>query len=238
MGNGNHPTVPQLLVGYLPERVRATEAAVQVASASEADVLRIGGLSPLRLQDVRAAIKFCTSFPVDSQSNYRTAVLDLTSCPLSVQHALLKFVEEPPAVACIILTASEIHYVLPTIQSRCRVEIFQPPSVGGLLRDLSQRGMSMSSAASTAKQIQYGFGLENVPDDSARGRAAGFLDAVKPNRLDLALKQAGDFDVRTVHALRQRLISDRLINALVASYTVTSPQGVGVVVIPHLKGYK
>lgn len=118
----------------------------------------------------------------------RVALLtDVDQATLGASNSLLKTLEEPPARAVLILTASQPDLVLSTIRSRCRIVSVRPPgavAVADLLRQL--HGLS--------------------PDDAmALGRRSG-------GRLDWAVSELEQPD-RAGERLDGLLLLERLLGA-------------------------
>lgn len=78
--------------------------------------------SPLRIEEARALQGRVALAPAGSR--HRVAVLpEVDRASLGAVNSLLKTLEEPPPHTVLLLTASQLADVLPTIRSRCRVVV-------------------------------------------------------------------------------------------------------------------
>jgi DNA polymerase III delta prime subunit len=82
----------------------------------------------LQIEDVRRLTQEMTLQPYQtSKSTFIIFQIDKASAP--AQNALLKSLEEPPAHVQIFLTTHRVEQVLPTIQSRCVIQLIGAPTL-------------------------------------------------------------------------------------------------------------
>ena len=75
-------------------------------------------------------------------------------------HAILKTLEEPPGDALLLLLASDVDALLPTIRSRCQEIVLRPLSHAGLAAALREHaGLPADKAASLARLSHGRYGL-------------------------------------------------------------------------------
>jgi DNA polymerase-3 subunit delta' len=97
----------------------------------------------------------------------------------AAQHAMLKTLEEPPGAALLILVASNVAALLPTVQSRCQRVAFSPLDSATITRLLVDRcGVPEADAAAAAA-----FGNGSVSD--ALGARAELIERARQELLPL-----------------------------------------------------
>ncbi len=94
-------------------------------------------------------------------------------------HALLKTLEEPPESALLVLVASDIEELLPTIRSRCQELALRPLGRAELARTLVEEGVAPERAQELADAAEGRYGLaRRLLQDPSLGvlREATFAD--------------------------------------------------------------
>ncbi len=90
-----------------------------------------------------------------AEARWRVVIVDdAETMQETAQEAFLKTLEEPPAYAVIILLATDIEGLLPTILSRCRVVRFGPSPHGEIERALAAAGVEPALSARIAGSAQ------------------------------------------------------------------------------------
>jgi DNA polymerase-3 subunit delta' len=125
----------------------------------------------------------------------RIAVIDdADRLSVAAQNALLKTLEEPPHGALLILITASVPALLPTIRSRCRLEMFHPLTAAQVATVLSAIGIDAGEAESLAAAAQgspgYGLTLRALwASDSAQALAQLLAD-LDPDRYGSVLRLA------------------------------------------------
>ena len=105
---------------------------------------------------------------------WRTALfLRFEEANVNAQNALLKTLEEPPALSKLMLTASNENALLPTISSRCEVIRLRPMALGELAGKLEAARMMLPDDALrlahlSAGRAGYALKLADAPDEADR----------------------------------------------------------------------
>jgi DNA polymerase-3 subunit delta' len=122
------------------------------------------------------------------------------------QNALLKTLEEPPATAVLLLTATSRSLLLPTVRSRCRLIRVDPLPVEDVIGALVARGLSPEQAGALAPLAGGcpGRALALAATDATRIRA----------RMLEQLPQLGALDAFAISQLAQELARDAVDTAL------------------------
>lgn len=104
--------------------------------------------STISIDDVRQLQKFL-QLRTTGTSNMRRAVIieQAEGLTQEAQNALLKILEEPPADTMLLLTASHLQALLPTIRSRVRLINLTSPAKDDLRQHFSQQGHSDENIA-------------------------------------------------------------------------------------------
>ncbi len=129
---------------------------------------------------------------------------------LSAANAFLKTLEEPPGDTVIILIASNLNSLLPTIISRCRVVRFRPVAFELMVNFLSERlkvsGQESQELAALAKGspgAALGSGLEEKK--SIRDEAMAMIANASADPLARAYRKANELD-KTANRKRADLL--------------------------------
>lgn len=96
-----------------------------------------------QILDLQRALSF---FPLDSQRRV-CLILDAQKISLPAANALLKTLEEPPSGNHLILTATSVRTLLPTIVSRCQVIPCEGLSVSALMERIKEERLCPSDSA-------------------------------------------------------------------------------------------
>lgn len=105
---------------------------------------------------------------------WRTALfLRFEEANINAQNALLKTLEEPPALSKLLLTASNENALLPTISSRCEVIRLRPMALEDLAKKLEAARMMLPEDARrlahlSAGRAGYALRLADDPEDAER----------------------------------------------------------------------
>ena len=157
----------------------------------------------IRIDEVRLANEWMAK--TTSRGGAKVLVLHPAQ-QLNVQaaSALLKTLEEPPAAARIVLTASDPEHLLPTIRSRCQRLVLPPPTNAQALQWLQQQGVDdaavLLAAASgrplAALELQRA-GItaqawQALPAALARGDASAFATWPAPRVVDTLMRLCHD----------------------------------------------
>lgn len=153
-------------------------------------------------------------------SKYKVAIINnIERLGKEAANALLKTLEEPPANSTLILIASSLEEVLPTIISRCQIMRFYPVKEQELLNELKQSNIAVSENLLMLTAGRPGIifkALEdknflaakvNSPDDIKNILSMGMVE-----KFELAKEMVDKEDIQTVLedwilCLRQELIS-------------------------------
>lgn len=103
-------------------------ACVQVGAGTHPDLVRVGLLSGKKEISVDAVRQLKRAMQMRAISGTRRIGMidDADRLSLAAQNALLKTLEEPPHGALLILITASVPALLPTVRSRCRLQLFQP----------------------------------------------------------------------------------------------------------------
>ena len=130
----------------------------QFAAGTHPDFLTVGvpeGMSELPIELIagsrehRGREGLCRDLSLRPMtSSRRVAVIDdADRMNAASANALLKTLEEPPDYATLILIASDVELLLPTIRSRCQLVRFSPLSDADLAALLVEQGLAENAAA-------------------------------------------------------------------------------------------
>lgn len=140
---------------------------VKVAAGTHADLHVLADERPLKIEAVREATRILGLKPVEGQRKI-VVVENVDRMTLQAQNALLKTLEEPPGAAHLILTASRVRNVLPTVVSRCQRIPFAPLATPVMVEALrSQRNLDTESATLVAALAQGSLGAALATDVQA-----------------------------------------------------------------------
>lgn len=117
----------------------------------------------------------------------------------NAQNAILKMIEEPPAGAVVLLTATTAGAMLPTIRSRCRALAMSPLSATEMDVVFARLGLEMPTGAVKEKWLALSGG--------SVGKAMAILETEALPLFDeaLALLLAEPFDLQGIHKLADRI---------------------------------
>ncbi len=114
----------------------------------------------------------------------------------NAQNAILKMIEEPPSGAVIILTATTVGMMLPTIRSRCRLLPLEPLKPQEMEVVLARLGAEIPSGAEKARLLELSGGSVGLALKILESEALAFFEEA----LDL-LKNLPDLDMPRLHRL-------------------------------------
>lgn len=141
----------------------------------------------LKIDAIREVMKLIALKPYSSR--YRIAIFnDFDRAQPRAQDALLKTLEEPPPHAVILLIASSLEAILPTIKSRCQSLPLKPASTAIVEGILLEKGASPEQATLIARLSsgRVGWALEALHNDGVlqeREDALNMLsEALRGNR--------------------------------------------------------
>ncbi len=144
---------------------------------------------------------------------WRTALfLRFEEANINAQNALLKTLEEPPALSKLLLTASNENALLPTISSRCEVIRLRPMVLSELAEKLeASRALQPDEARRLAHlsggRPGYALRLADAPDEADRivGIAADVIDLLREDTVRRFAYAASFKDVKKRPVLRETL---------------------------------
>ncbi len=146
-GVGKHTTARALAARLLCEAPRDDDACgacggcAAVAREVHPDLVMVRieeGASEIKIDQARELQRRLRLRPI--RAGYKVAILDdAHRLNLAAQHAMLKTFEEPPGSAVLILVASNVAALLPTVLSRCQRVSFFPLSSEIVARLLTER---------------------------------------------------------------------------------------------------
>ena len=144
---------------------------------------------------------------------WRTALfLRFEEANINAQNALLKTLEEPPALSKLMLTASNENALLPTISSRCEVIRLRPLALGDLARKLEAERMMLPEDALRLSHLAagrpgYALRLADAPDEAERivSIAQDGIELLQENTVRRFSYAATFKDVKKRGALRETL---------------------------------
>lgn len=152
--------------------------------------------APLKVDGLRQLLGELALRPVEAAR--RVALLpDVDLATVSAANALLKTLEEPPPRASLLLSASRLDLVLPTLRSRCRQWVLRPAAPQAVAAYLLESGL-VEDAARAA-------GLAR--------RAAGRLEWAIQVAADREIERDGDQAMDALEGLLRAPRSDRLRQA-------------------------
>lgn len=219
------------LFGYQPKQIKAVEA-LAAKHSSPSDILRLG--PGIHAGQIRYALVFCETAPIDPRSRAKTVVLNMEGIALSAQNALLRVLEEPPKTAMFVLTKLTVHGILPTILSRCRVLECKFPGYSKSLKDLTMRGMDMREAAYVAGLAEQGYYIEEAPSEQDFLNANALVNAGRSGDIELGVTLAGSFTIQTMTALKRVLVRCCEFGALIEAYQTSNPTDTAVLALNEL----
>jgi DNA polymerase-3 subunit delta' len=154
----------------------------------------------IQVDDVRHMVGFFGS--TAGEGGWRVAIVDaIDELNEFGANALLKILEEPPRRALLLLVSHSAARVLPTIRSRCRLLVLQPPSAEIVAR--------AAAAAIGRKPVDADVLAAAAAADGSVARALALLDGDAlelRNRIIALLERLPVIDPRALHALGDRLL--------------------------------
>ncbi len=144
---------------------------------------------------------------------WRTALfLRFEEANINAQNALLKTLEEPPALSKLLLTASNENALLPTISSRCEVIRLRPMVLSELAGKLESSRMMLPDDARRLAHLSggrpgYALRLADAPDEADRivGIASDVIELLQEDTIRRFAYAASFKDVKKRPALRETL---------------------------------
>jgi DNA polymerase-3 subunit delta' len=145
-------------------RICRQTAAMQHSDLSVIQAEKEGGV--LKVEQVREAQHSLSLLPYEA--HYRVALLlRFQEANPNAQNALLKTLEEAPRQVILLLTASSVESLLPTIVSRCEVLRLRPMSLDRLQKELEDRAVAREDARLLAHlssgRLGYALRLKDEP---------------------------------------------------------------------------
>lgn len=130
----------------------------------------------------------------------RVAIVDEAhALTRNAQNAILKIVEEPPRGGVVVLTATTLGAILPTIRSRCRVLALDPLSPAAIETVMVRLGISLPAGAGKESLLTYAGGSVGRAIQLMQTEGLPLLDAL------VALLTAPVFDKVALHALADQI---------------------------------
>ena len=117
----------------------------------------------ITLDQIKARQKELATFPYSGKAKV-LIVNDSDRMNRKAQNAMLKTIEEPNSTAVIILIASRLENILPTVKSRCRIIGFNLVSEKDLEKYLTDQGLAPDPEAVNFSMGRPGAMLEMVAD--------------------------------------------------------------------------
>ena len=160
----------------------ACRACRAIASRNDPDLIELGSIdgAPPKINEMRHVAGLLALKPFASR--YRVAVIDDFDrvAPLA-QDALLKTLEEPPDYAVLILLASVVERVLPTIRSRAQMLPLRPVPQELIRLALVQRGYEAERAELIARLSggRAGWALAAAADEDILEHRRDTLDLLR-----------------------------------------------------------
>ena len=160
----------------------ACRACRAIESGNDPDLIELGSVdgAPPKINEMRQAAGLLALQPFASR--YRVAIIDdfEVVAPLA-QDALLKTLEEPPDYAILILLASALERVLPTIRSRAQLLPLRPVAQDMIKRALAERGCEPERADLIARLSggRPGWALAAAADEEILGFRREVLDLLR-----------------------------------------------------------
>lgn len=116
------------------------------------------------------------------EGRYRVVVIDqFDQATTSAANALLKTLEEPPGMVVLLLTATRLESLLPTIVSRCQIISLRLVPVERVVAALRARGVEAGRARLLGRlsQGRIGWALAAVQDDQMLAQREQTLEAIR-----------------------------------------------------------
>jgi DNA polymerase-3 subunit delta' len=116
------------------------------------------------------------------EGRYRVVIIDeFDRATISAANALLKTLEEPPGMVVLLLTATRLESLLPTIVSRCQILSLRPVPVERVSGALRAQGVEGARARLLGRlsQGRIGWALAAAGDEHLLAERAEALDAVQ-----------------------------------------------------------
>jgi len=206
---------PILLFGYA-EANRKIANSIISQTASPSDTLRVG--PSIKIAEIREAIQWASLSPVDASSTKRVLYISMGSETRQIQSTLLSFLESDTLQAQVIITSISQSRVLPTIRSRCHVQVSKPGDFGQRVKDLSDQGLGFSYAATAAEFGLMGIQIDEIPSEHDISMSNSVLEASQRGDVQLAMQLATGRTITQQSAIRLRLKDKNMWSSLLLSY--------------------
>jgi DNA polymerase-3 subunit delta' len=201
-------------------------ACAQVGAGTHPDYLRVGlvsGKKEISIDAVRQ-LKRMMSMRAISGARKIGVIDDADRLSLAAQNALLKTLEEPPHGSVLILITASVPALLPTVRSRCQLQVFHPLTSAQVASVLSaSSGIGAEEAAALAASAQgspgYALALRALSASDSAQTLSQLLADLDPDRYGSVLRLAralGRTEQEMVPRLQQLQLSyhSRALSAL------------------------
>jgi DNA polymerase-3 subunit delta' len=185
-------------MGNPASRLIAAEAHPDLFVLRRAADEKTGALKEsIAVEDARKIAPFMRLTP--TQGSWRVAVIDEAHCLNRFgQNAILKLIEEPPAGALILITATTPGGLLPTIRSRCRALPLAPLAPDVMETLIARAGLAFASPAEKRRTLAFARGSFGLALKIAATGVLGLWDETEALFADAA------FSIPGLYALADR----------------------------------
>lgn len=206
---------------------------VQVRAGTHPDFVRVGLISGKKEIGIDAVRQLKRAMLMRAVSGTRKLAVidDADRLSIAAQNALLKTLEEPPHGAVLILVTASVPALLPTVRSRCQLQIFHPLTAAQVATVLSSTAdIDASEAATLAANAQgspgYALSLRALGASESAQTLSQLLADLDPDRYGSVLRLAralGRTEQEMVPRLQQLQLSyhTRAVSALAAADAVS-----------------
>lgn len=181
----------------------------------------------INIEDIRKLIVKLAYKPYEAER--KIVILDgIDQMNVQAANAFLKTLEEPPGDTVLILVATNLNALLPTIISRCQIIRFHPVPFGEMTKFLiEQRGMEEGQARSAAALSKGAPGKADMfeDDEKTRAEAIGMLNNAQSAPVGALYNIARELDKKAnrkktdrLLPVIQELIRDMLVMKLAGKY--------------------
>lgn len=182
------------------------------------DVHIINQEDKIKIEQIKELSRYISLSP--HSARYKVAIINnIERLGREAANALLKTLEEPPVNSILILIASSLEEVLPTIISRCQIVRFYPVKEQELLNELKQSNIAVSENLLRLAAGRPGIIFKALEDKTFLAAKVNSPDDIKnillmsvAEKFELAKEMADKEDIQTtledwLLCLRQELIS-------------------------------